>query len=161
MTTRLELLVAEDDEMDVILLSRAFKDTGLSHALTFVRDGQEAMDWLDRRGTGSNGTTLPALTLLDLKMPRRDGLETLAWIRSHPSYRCMPVFIFSSSAHRDDIERAYSLGANAYLVKPGSTAERAAITRFINDWLHLVQVPLAVTEGLASAQAWQALRSKA
>lgn len=158
MSARLELLVAEDDELDVILLDRAFKDAGVAHLLTFVRDGQEAMDWLDRRGTGAESDRLPALTLLDLKMPRRDGLETLAWIRNRAVYRCMPVFIFSSSAHRDDIERAYLLGANAYLVKPASVAERAGVARFINEWLRLVQPPLAVTEGVTSAQAWQAMR---
>lgn len=158
MNSRHEILVAEDDELDVILLERDFKDVLATTSLTFVRDGQEAIDWLERRGADPAADTLPALTLLDLKMPRRDGLETLEWIRSRPGFRCMPVIMFSSSGHRDDIERAYSLGANAYLVKPSSTLERAAIARFVHEWVTLVQRPLATTEGLAAAHAWQALK---
>lgn len=135
------LLLAEDDELDVMLLRRAFKSVDLANPVEVTRDGQEAVEFLERRLEQAD-QPLPSLAVLDLKMPRRDGLQTLQWIRSHPTLRGLPVAIFSSSAHRHEVRRAYELGVNAFLVKPPSLGERAEIARFLKDWLRLNQIAL-------------------
>jgi CheY-like chemotaxis protein len=151
------ILLAEDDDSDVLLLQRAFKDVGVSHTLQVVNDGQEAIDFLGARGQ-SDQDRLPALVLLDLKMPRRTGIDVLQWIRGQAGMCCLPVIIFSSSSHREDIERAHVLGASAYIIKPSSTVQRAEVARFLNDWLRLNQSPLATTEGLRAAKAFSITR---
>jgi CheY-like chemotaxis protein len=135
-----ELIVAEDDETDLFLLRRAFRDAQLDHPVHHVRDGLQAIDLLTH---WQNEPTprRPALVLLDLKIPRRDGLQTIRWIRAQPRLAGVPVIVFSSSANRHDVERAYEKGANAFLVKPASLEERATIARFLKEWLRLNQVP--------------------
>jgi CheY-like chemotaxis protein len=114
------LLHVEDDPNDVLLLQRAFRKANLPINIQAVNDGDKAVAYLD----GANGFgdrekfPLPALVLLDLKMPRKSGLEVLAWIRGQPKLRRVLVVIFTSSKHDEDINRAYDLGANSYLVKP-------------------------------------------
>jgi CheY-like chemotaxis protein len=157
MSERVEILLAEDDEADVILLRRAFRDAGVTRTLQVARDGQEAIDMLTARSNDEQDC-MPSLVILDLKMPRKNGMEVLQWIRAQPAMRCIPAFIFSSSAHREDIERAYVLGANGFMVKPPSTAERAVVARFFSDWLKMNQAPLASTEGFRTAQALHAIR---
>jgi CheY-like chemotaxis protein len=157
MTNYASILLAEDDESDVLLLQRAFKDAGISHGMHVANDGQEAIDFLTARGA-SDRDRLPALVLLDLKMPRRTGMDVLQWIRGQPGVRCLPVVVFSSSAHREDIERAHTLGASAFIVKPSSMVERAEIARFLSDWLRFNQSPLATTEGLRAAKAFSVTR---
>ncbi len=152
------ILVAEDDESDVLLLRRAFKEAGLTQPVHFARDGHEAIEFLWGRRHGANDRA-PALVILDLKMPRRSGLEVLHWIRAQNVLRCLPVLIFSSSARREDIERAYSLGANGFLVKPASTVQRAELARFIKAWLQFNQPPLATTEGYQAAMAAHAVQA--
>src|ERR1051326_4511415 len=105
MTDERSILVAEDDETDILLLRRAFKEADLNNAVQFVHDGQEAMDFLWSQ-CHSPQDRLPALVILDLKMPRRTGMDTLHWIRQQPVLRCLPVMIFSSSARAEDVERA-------------------------------------------------------
>lgn len=146
------ILVAEDDESDVILLRRAFKEAAIANPFHFTHDGHEAIDFLWSRRHGSDDR-LPALVILDMKMPRRSGMEVLHWIRAQNVLRCLPVLIFSSSARREDVERAYALGANGFLVKPASIIQRAEIGRFIKAWLQFIQPPLATTEGYQSALA--------
>jgi CheY-like chemotaxis protein len=151
----LSVLVAEDDEIDVTLLQRAFKHAEITNPLHVVRDGHEAIEFLSRL-RGLPDERLPGLVLLDLKMPRRDGLQVLRWIREQPILRALPVAIFSSSANTADIENAYEAGANAYLIKPPSTAERNEVARFIKEWLRLVQAPVGATENIGAAQAERA-----
>jgi CheY-like chemotaxis protein len=128
------LLVAEDDEVDVLLLRRALLSTGAPVAVDFVHDGQATLEQLEQRRAAHN---LPKLLLLDLKMPRLDGLQTLQRIRAQAALRHLPVIVFSSSAHPGDVSRAYALGANAFLLKPQSLVDRAEIARFLVDWLRL------------------------
>lgn len=145
------ILVAEDDESDVLLLRRAFQEADLRNPVHFVEDGQAAIDFISRL-CQSPQDRLPALMMLDLKMPRRTGMDVLHWLRQQSVLRCMPVMVFSSSAHREDIERAYTLGANAFFVKPASTVQRTELARFIKDWLQFNQPPLASTNGFRVAQ---------
>ncbi|HUR59392.1 MAG TPA: response regulator [Opitutaceae bacterium] len=155
MPPRFNILLAEDDAVDVELLTRAFKDAGVPHSFEVAPDGQAAIDFL-REVERRPGMTAPALVLLDMKMPRRNGLEVLQWIRQQDALRCVPVFMFSASALASDVEPAYALGANIYLVKPSSTVQRAEIAAFINDWLTLHQPSLAVTQGPSAALRFRA-----
>jgi CheY-like chemotaxis protein len=155
MQPRFKILLAEDDEIDVELLQRAFQDAGVPHSLEVAADGQAAIDFL-REVERRPEMTAPALVLLDMKMPRRSGLEVLRWIRQQDALRCLPVFIFSASALATDVEPAYALGANIYIVKPSSTVQRNEIAAFINDWLKHHQPSLAVSEGPSAAERFHA-----
>ena len=152
------ILIAEDDESDVLFLRRALKEAAMENPLHVTRDGQEAMDFLWQQRHAADDR-LPALVILDLKMPRRSGMEVLQWIRQQNVLRCLPVMVFSSSARREDVERAYALGANAFLVKPASTVQRGEVGRFIKAWLQLNQPPLVSTEGFNAAQAAHAVQT--
>ena len=124
------ILVAEDDPTDAYFFQRAFSCAGIPVALHFVRDGQEALDYLQGQGQFADRTSypLPQLVLLDLKMPRLDGFDVLKWVRKQPGLNGLQIVIFSSSDEPGDINRAYGLGANWYLVKPHSMEELTAGT---------------------------------
>ncbi len=147
------VLLAEDDETDVLLLQRALKDAGVVNPLHVVTDGQEAVDYLtELQHATAPGDRMPALIILDLKMPRMTGLDVVRWMRGEAGLRCVPVILFSSSAHQHDIERGLAAGANAFAVKAPATSERIEFARFIKGWLHFNQSPLACTEGFRAAQ---------
>jgi CheY-like chemotaxis protein len=114
------ILLVEDDSNDILFVQRAFSKVNLSSSIRIVKDGDAAVDYLS--GTGSYADReqypLPALILLDLKLPRRSGIEILAWIRQQPGIRRIPVVVLTSSRENIDMERAYDLGVNSYLVKP-------------------------------------------
>ena len=119
------ILVAEDQANDAFILERAFNKTGAKATLHFVRDGKEAIDYLEGQEVFSdrNAYPMPTLLLLDLKMPKMDGFDVLEWVRSQRSLRRLLVVVFSSSEEIGDINRAYDLGANSYLVKPADFDE--------------------------------------
>jgi CheY-like chemotaxis protein len=132
------ILVAEDDPTDAYFFERAFRRAGIPVTLHFVRDGQEALDYLQGEGQFVDRIRypLPQLVLLDLKMPRLDGFEVLEWVRKQSGLDGMLVVIFSSSDETRDINRAYGLGANWYLVKPHSMEELTAlVVKFKKYWL--------------------------
>ncbi len=136
------VLYAEDDANDVFFLRRAFQAAGIDNPIEVARDGQEAADYLARAGSGEQGLRLawPCLFILDLKMPRLSGLEVLAWLRQKSHLPRVPVIVFSSSAFDRDVEEAFALGANAFVVKPGSVADRLSLARCIKDfWLRFNQ----------------------
>ncbi|MGE5651415.1 response regulator [Noviherbaspirillum sp. UKPF54] len=109
------VLLVEDNPMDVDLTLRAFARRKLTNPVIVARDGEEALAWLPRWEAGEN---LPLVILLDLKLPRVDGLEVLAQWKAHAVSRSIPVVVLTSSAEDKDIEAAYELGANSYIVKP-------------------------------------------
>src|SRR5579883_202266 len=115
------VLVAEDSSDDYILFQRALAKANFMSPLQRVENGDEAIAYLAGEGKFSDRVQfpLPALMLLDLKMPKRGGFEVLEWARQHPVYRKLPVVVLTSSSQYEDVDRAYSLGANSYLVKPG------------------------------------------
>src|SRR3954462_7072870 len=138
MNSSLGILLAEDNDDDVFLLKRAFANAEIRNPLYVAHDGQEAIDYLPGVGNFVNRTEfpLPSLVILDLKMPKRSGMEVLQWVRTQPVLHCLPVIIFSSSAHRHDVERAYRLGANAVVSKPACSENRIQLSRFIKGfWL--------------------------
>jgi CheY-like chemotaxis protein len=116
------ILVAEDDENDIFLIKRAFHQAQFDNPLQAVSTGEEAIAYL--RGSPPfeerEKFPVPGLVLLDLKMPRKNGFEVLAWIRQHPEFNALPVVVLTSSQESADINRAYALGANSYLVKPAN-----------------------------------------
>ncbi len=113
-------LLVEDDPDHVLLIQRAFAKAGLVNPLRIVRDGEEAIDYLAGHGDFADRSRhpLPSLVLLDIKLPKRSGLEVLQWLRGQAAFRMTPVVMLTSSADSDDIARAYALGVSSYLVKP-------------------------------------------
>ncbi|WP_291995012.1 response regulator [Candidatus Accumulibacter sp. ACC003] len=109
------ILLVEDNPADVDLTLRAFARRRLANPVHVARDGEEAVAWIPRWEAGE---TLPLLILLDLKLPRIDGLEVLARLKSHAVSRKTPVVVLTTSEEDKDIETAYSLGANSYILKP-------------------------------------------
>ncbi len=109
------VLLVEDNPADVDLTLRAFSKRKLSNPVLVARDGEEALAWVDR---WKQGAPLPLVILLDLKLPRIDGLDVLARLKADPVSQSIPVVILTSSAEDKDIATAYKLGANSYIVKP-------------------------------------------
>jgi CheY-like chemotaxis protein len=113
------ILLAEDSAQDVELTLNALAKHNLANSVEVARDGAEALDYLYRRGkyaARQNGN--PVLLVLDLKMPRVDGLEVLRAVKADPRLRAIPVVILTSSREEQDVVRSYELGVNAYVVKP-------------------------------------------
>lgn len=119
MTQYRTILLAEDSPADAEMAIDALRDANLLNPIVHVEDGVEVMDWLQRRGAHADRPEgLPAVLLLDIKMPRMDGLEVLQRIRSDEQMRRLPVVILSSSREESDLARSWDLGVNAYVVKP-------------------------------------------
>jgi CheY-like chemotaxis protein len=113
-------LLLEDDESDVVLVQRAFQRANLLNPLFILRNAEDAMSYLlGREGYADREQfPLPALILLDLKLPGLDGFEFIIWLRHQPGLKDMRVVVLSSSGNVRDVDRAYKLGANSYLIKP-------------------------------------------
>ena len=109
------ILLVEDNPMDVDLTLRAFKRRRVTNTILVARDGEEALAWLPRWDAGE---TWPAVIPLDLKLPKIDGPEVLRQIRAHPRLSVIPVVVLTTSAENSDVQTAYRLGANSYIVKP-------------------------------------------
>jgi CheY-like chemotaxis protein len=119
MPTLRRILLAEDSEHDVELTLAALDEYKLANEVVVVRDGAEALDYLYRRGKFADRTAgSPVVVLLDLKMPRVDGLEVLRKMKSDPELKRIPVVMVTSSREEQDLVRSYELGVNAYVVKP-------------------------------------------
>ncbi|HEY6768421.1 MAG TPA: response regulator [Candidatus Sulfotelmatobacter sp.] len=119
MTTLARILIVEDDPNDVELTLTALEEYNLANEVVVTRDGQEALDYLHRRGQYSNRSDEnPAVILLDLKLPKVDGLQVLQQIKSDERLKMVPVIVLTSSHQEKDVMRSYKLGVNAYVVKP-------------------------------------------
>jgi CheY-like chemotaxis protein len=130
--------LVEDSEDDVFFIARAFQAVGLISPLARACNGQDAIDYL----SGKNSYTdrlkfpFPALVLLDVKMPFMSGFDVLHWLRQQPMLATLPVIIFTTSNQERDVERAYALGANAYLVKPARLEDCTTLAGLIKQfWL--------------------------
>ncbi|MGA2842007.1 MAG: response regulator [Steroidobacteraceae bacterium] len=133
----IDILYAEDSPTDAEVTMRALKKANLGNNLLWVKDGQEALDVLLGRGQYAERLrTSPRLVLLDLKMPKVDGLEVLRTIRSTDSLRAIPVVMLTSSAEESDLAKSYELGINSYIVKPiDFTSLSDAVARLGYYWV--------------------------
>lgn len=113
------ILLVEDSPNDIELTLSALSENHLANEVIVVRDGEEALDYLLRRGIFKMRTPgHPAVVLLDLKLPRVDGLQVLETVKKHPELRTVPVVMLTSSREEQDVVKSYDLGVNAYVVKP-------------------------------------------
>src|SRR5205809_3546545 len=138
------ILVAEDLPDDVLILKHAFAKAGINAPLHFVTDGQEAVEYLkgEQMFADRSSYPLPALLLLDLNMPRLNGFDVLKWVRGQAGLCRLPIVVFTSSEQPRDVNRAYELGANSYLVKPPALAELQRIAHHLgNYWLRVNLCP--------------------
>ena len=116
---QVEILLVEDNALDAEMSMRALKNGGLANKLLWVKDGQQALDYLFRHGDYSSRQELyPRLVLLDLKMPRVDGIEVLKAIKADERTKRIPVVVMTSSQEEKDLAQTYELGVNSYVVKP-------------------------------------------
>ena len=130
------ILQVEDEEADIFLLKHIFKKAGITNPVQAVTDGQMAIDYLAGNGAYADRQKypLPALVLLDLKLPRKTGLEVLDWIRQQPGLKRLIVIAFSSSAFQEDINRCYDLGATCYIQKSGDLDSSIEMARLLKGW---------------------------
>ena len=137
------ILLVEDNEDDVFLITRAFKTVGLISPVARASNGQEAIDYLRGKSHYANRIQfpVPALVLLDIKMPFVSGFEVLRWIRGQPALATLPVVVFTTSNQECDVTRAYASGANAYLVKPARMEDCNNIAGLIKQFWIDVNVP--------------------
>ncbi len=138
------ILLVEDNPDDVDLTIRAFRKNNISNKIIVAQDGLEALDYLHGRGiyAGRDVNDLPVVILLDLKLPRMDGLETLRNIRQEESIRLVPVVILTSSAEQQDVIKGYKLGVNSYIRKPVNFEQFVEAIKFLGlYWLLLNEPP--------------------
>jgi CheY-like chemotaxis protein len=137
------ILLVEDHHMDVELALTAFRELKLAEEVAVARDGAEALDYLLRRGVFEHRPAgLPAVVLLDLKLPKVDGFEVLGGMKSHPELKVVPVVVMTSSRQERDLARCYELGANAYLVKPVDFRRFVqCLAQVAGFWLNLNEPP--------------------
>ncbi|QIX53952.1 response regulator [Rhodococcus sp. DMU1] len=135
------VLLVEDDAEDELMTREAFDDHKLTNTLHVVRDGEQALHFLYRRGRYAEAPR-PDLILLDLNLPRYDGREVLEQIKADPDLSAIPVVVLTSSTGEEDLLRSYRLHANAYITKPVDFAQFADVIRRIdNFFLHVVRLP--------------------
>jgi CheY-like chemotaxis protein len=138
------ILIAEDREDDILLIQRSLLGAGISNHIQIVRNGDQTIAYLKGEGKFANREEfpLPALLLLDLKMPRTDGFQVLSWIRQQPSLKALRIIVLTASSDMRDVNEAYELGANSFLVKPVDFQNFVEISRFLKDyWLRLDKAP--------------------
>jgi two-component system, chemotaxis family, response regulator Rcp1 len=138
---RIQILLVEDDPDDVLLTSEVLRETRMPSDLHVVMDGEEAMDFLHRKGR-FEAAVVPDLVLLDLNLPKKDGRQVLAEIKADPGLRRIPVIVLTTSAADQDVAQAYDRHANAYVRKPvGYTALLDVVRSIEHFWVGAVQLP--------------------
>jgi CheY-like chemotaxis protein len=143
--TSITILMADDDEEDCALTKEAMTDARLANEMRFVYDGEELMDYLHRRGSYADGGVAaprPGVILLDLNMPKKDGREALAEIKSDPDLRRIPVCVLTTSAAEEDVFRSYDLGVNSFITKPVTFAGLVEVMQtWSRYWFEIVELP--------------------
>ena len=136
-------LLVEDNEHDILAIKRAWRENKIGNALHVVRDGQACLDYLYQRGGYSRPESAPRpdVMLLNMRLPKMDGLEVLRQIRASEAFHYLPVIMFTASESERDQLKAYDLLANAYLVKPMDFENLSEAVRSINAFWRLAQVP--------------------
>jgi len=138
------ILLAEDREDDIFLIHRAFEKSGIHNPLYVVRNGEDTIRYLEGIGRFANRAEypLPDLLLLDLKMPGTDGFEVLRWVKQQPGLSSLRIIVLTASTHLQDVNLAYQLGANSFMVKPFDFENTLELAKLITDyWLRKSKTP--------------------
>lgn len=136
------ILLVEDDPTDEKLAILAFRRAEFTGDIHVVRDGAAALEWLRNAGTAGGPLRLPSVVLLDLKLPKVDGLEVVRRLRADPRTRLQPVVVLTASREESDVLRSYAEGVNAYVVKPGDFQVLVAAARAIHTfWVGCCEAP--------------------
>jgi CheY-like chemotaxis protein len=140
----LNILLTEDNSDDVFFFQNAFKKAGGSGILHAVSDGLEALAYLTGEGAYSDRAMypFPDVLLLDLNMPRMNGFEVLEWVRQDPTCSRLTVYILTSSSREADVQRAYELRANSYVVKPTRVDQLVAFVTTLHEWHRFIALPI-------------------
>lgn len=143
MIERQTILLVDDSENDILLTRMAFKRAGFNSALQEVRNGEQAIAYLKGDGVYSdrNQYPMPSIMLMDLNMPMKNGFDVLGWVRERPAFKRLSIVILTASMRPEDVERAFSLGANSYLVKPSDIAALGEMVRCLRDWIQINHFP--------------------
>src|SRR5882724_4976674 len=146
------ILLADDNANDLELTQRALAQYKLENEIAVVRDGTEALDFLYRRGSYSSRHEIdPMVVLLDIKMPKLDGIEVLRTMKAEPRFQLIPVVMLTSSRQGPDVEECYQLGANAYVVKPVDFAQFADAVKTIGKFWAVLNEPRIANGSSAAA----------
>lgn len=140
----IRIVVAEDDPDDRFLIEDAFHENSIQNHIDFVEDGEELMDYLNRKGKYAElaKEPLPGLVLLDLNMPRKDGREALKEMKSDERLCSIPVVVLTTSRADEDVVRTYGLGVNSFISKPVTFEGLVDVVRILNDyWIDIVRLP--------------------
>lgn len=141
---KITILIADDDDDDRLMTREAFEEVRILNEIFFVKDGVELIDYLFRKGKFESPdiSPRPGLILLDLNMPRMDGLEALNIIKKDSYLRSIPVTIFTTSKAEEDVVRSYNLGVNCFITKPVTYTGLVEVVRQLNSfWFELVELP--------------------
>jgi CheY-like chemotaxis protein len=153
MTTKREavtVLLADDDPDDRMLVEEAFAEIDSSYDLRFVDDGEELMDYLRHEGRFLEDTAAPkpALILLDLNMPKKDGREAASEIKADPALRQIPIVVLTTSTSEEDVHHTYGVGVNSFVSKPVTFDGMLALAREVsNFWIETIDLPPSPSEG--------------
>ncbi|MEI7491269.1 MAG: response regulator [Bacteroidota bacterium] len=135
------ILIVDDSPKDVELTISALSEKNLANEVIVAEDGVEALDYLYKRGKFSNEDGFPAVILLDIKMPRMNGIEVLKHIRSDPKFKLIPVIMVTSSREEKDLVESYKLGANSYVVKPVSIVQFIDALKTLGQYWAVINQP--------------------
>jgi len=137
----INILLVEDNEGDILLTTEALEEGTIDNVLYTVRDGVAAVDLLEKEPPFAGGK-LPDIILLDINLPRKNGIEVLHFIKSTIPLRHIPVIMFTTSSSESDISRSYGNHANCYITKPADIRDFSHVMRVIEDfWMRIVQLP--------------------
>ena len=142
MNEKQTILLVDDSENDLLLMRMTFKEAEFNNPLQEVHNGEEAIAYVQGEGPYSDRTKfpLPAVVLLDLNMPKKNGFDVLDWVRTQPALKRITIIILTASRRSDDVKQAYSLGVNSFLVKPATIEKLVQMVGCLRDWLHMNQV---------------------
>jgi len=141
MNEEIKILLVEDNEGDIVLTMQAMKKAKLTNDIQVVKDGQSALQYLRKQGQYKNAET-PGLILLDINLPKLDGIQVLAEIKNDPCFMLIPVLMLTTSNSEKDVLKSYQYNANCYITKPVDFNKFTDIVQRIKDfWINIVQLP--------------------